>query len=321
MPTFGASTPLHECTGSRGVCDRSGPTHPLYPSLVTKPVVLKVRENDSYDSAVLKEFPFPTAAACKVTLPRAELDPSRAIFLHALPLHKIQHSSSLSPGFYATPEKLLKELNRCVPASAGVSFSLTEEEAGKGQHFRLDTLPPGHRLELTEGLHYVLGFPSPQLTKVGQIADFPPDLQRGAFAMFIYCDIVEPNMVGNTLSPLLRTTHLESGVRHGVVLHQVFHPALYVKVCRTTISVIEVDIRTDTGEPFPLSQQGKMILTLHFKKDSPSPYSPPIVPIIAPPPNLPILTTTTAATVMRRRVNKKKNPPPPPPSPMKRPRK
>jgi hypothetical protein len=47
----------------------------------------------------------------------------------------------------------------------------------------------------------------------------------------------------------------------------VFNPALYVRICKPHISVIEVDIRTDSGAPFSLSAEGKLILTLHFKRD------------------------------------------------------
>jgi len=78
--------------------------------------------------------------------------------------------------------------------------------------------------------------------------------------------IMEHLMVGDSQAPLLRTTHLHNS-EHGAVDNEVFNPALYVRICKPHIGVIEVDIRTDSGAPFPLSAEGKLILTLHFKRD------------------------------------------------------
>jgi hypothetical protein len=173
------------------------------------------------------------------------------------------------PGYYATEEKLCEELNRVLHTTQFPTNTFSITGVGAEKRFQLDFLPPERRLVLLNGLQFVLGFKNMELAKPPLTAPFKADLVRGSFAMFIYCDIVEHLMVGDSQAPLLRTTHLHNS-EHGAVVNQVFNPAHYVRICKPHISVIEVDIRTDSGAPFPLSTEGKLILTLHFKHDAPA---------------------------------------------------
>ena len=170
---------------------------------------------------------------------------------------------TLKPGYYSTEEKLLEELNR-VLGGKGI-FEL--ESVGNEKYFTLKTLSNNTRLELMHGLHYVLGYGKTLLDREGFRAKRRADLIRGTFAMFIYCDIVNNVMVGNTEAPLLRTVHLQKTDR-GATLNHLFNPGFYMQVAKPYINVIEVDIRSDSGEPFPFAKDCKMLLTLHFKCES-----------------------------------------------------
>ena len=65
-------------------------------------------------------------------------------------------------------------------------------------------------------LSYMLGFeeaimflkPS-GVIKTAIMAEYPVDLKEGFYAMYVYCDLVENQVVGNSLVPLLRTVSLE----------------------------------------------------------------------------------------------------------------
>ena len=168
-----------------------------------------------------------------------------------------------SPGYYPTKQKLCEELNHMLE-SRQIAFSLVHE--GEGNRIQLSRMPSTHRIILGNGLHYVMGFKDMELKKAPHTAVYKADLNRGNYAMFVYCDIVEPILVGDSLVPLLRTTHLTSS-EHGAIVNQVFNPPLYMKIGKTLVNTIEVDIRTDTGEPFPLTADGKVILTLHVTFD------------------------------------------------------
>jgi hypothetical protein len=168
------------------------------------------------------------------------------------------------PKYFVTPEKLVAALNSLLTAESNIKFEVVIEEEEK--RVQLMSLPANKKLIMKQGMQFVLGYRQSELTKLKK-ADFKVDLSRGAFSMFVYCDMVEPIMVGDASVPLLRTTHLHAK-EYGATVNQVFNPPMYMKICKSQVNMIEIDIRTDTGEPFPISKRGKLILTLHFLNDS-----------------------------------------------------
>ena len=86
--------------------------------------------------------------------------------------------------------------------------------------------------------------------------------------MFIYCDLVDGTMVGDVEASLLRTVPLNRRKERGGVVNHLFNPGLYMRVNKSFINVIEVDVRTDSGEEFPFARDSKMLLTLHFQRDT-----------------------------------------------------
>lgn len=82
--------------------------------------------------------------------------------------------------------------------------------------------------------------------------------------MFVYADIVEYSMVGNTMAPLLRVVPIglteECSVRH-----REFTNAHYHRLKSKDFKSIEVQLCNAYGEPMPFSQ-GDSHLVLHFKR-------------------------------------------------------
>ena len=134
------------------------------------------------------------------------------------------------------------------------------------KRIQVNTLPESQYLELKNGLHYVLGFKDTIIKTTPYKGQFKADLSRGSFSMYIYTDMIEHIMVGDTLAPLLRTNYLPYAT-HGSTLNNVFNPAYYMPLNKSVINVIEIDIRTDSGDPFPLDPSSKLVLTLHFRRD------------------------------------------------------
>ena len=50
-----------------------------------------------------------------------------------------------------------------------------------------------------------------------------------------------------------------------------------MQLTKSYMNYIEVDVRSDSGEPFPFSKHVKMLLTLHFKRDKNE-----VVPLLPP---------------------------------------
>ena len=160
---------------------------------------------------------------------------------------------------YSSPESLCKELNRTLQEQQ-VSFSIDEV-------FTVQTLPNNFKLVMKNGMNYVMGYKSTELKRVGDTAEFRADLKRGTTGMMIYCSLCQFSLVGDSHVPLLRIAHLPNNLEHGAVVNQICNPPIYIPVSRGGIvNTIEVDLRTDSGEEFPLSNDGKVILTLHFRK-------------------------------------------------------
>lgn len=104
------------------------------------------------------------------------------------------------------------------------------------------------------------------VTEISEIqSKYPPKFLRNiASHMYIYSDIVEPNLVGDCVSPLLRIVKSEnSSKRENVVA--IFNNLYYVPVLKRQFDTIEINIRDDEGNLVPFVS-GKLNVRLHFKR-------------------------------------------------------
>lgn len=118
-------------------------------------------------------------------------------------------------------------------------------------------------IELSERLQYMLGFEKPGILDKKQTAKFIPDLRGGFYSLFVYCNLVEPQIVGNVIAPLLRNVHIEG--KHGEIVEKLFNTPHYVPVNAKEVERIEIDIRDDNNQSVPF-QFGKTVVKLHFRK-------------------------------------------------------
>ena len=80
-------------------------------------------------------------------------------------------------------------------------------------------------------------------------------------SIFVYCNIVQPEIVGNTSVPLLRTTAVSG--ESGDVITKTFNNIQYVPV--RTFENIEILLRTDKDDPVSF-ELGKVMATLYIRK-------------------------------------------------------
>lgn len=114
-----------------------------------------------------------------------------------------------------------------------------------------------------------LGFePNTNFIRNG-MGKYPANLYLGLPSqMFIYTDIVQPQIVGDVMTPLVRIVPLDpSKYIYGAYKINVFSPAHYVSVLRREFDTIEIDIRTSVGEKVSF-QFGTACVKLHFKRIS-----------------------------------------------------
>jgi len=96
-----------------------------------------------------------------------------------------------------------------------------------------------------------------------------PDFTEGLTSIYVYCDVIEPVVVGDCKVQLLRTLPFrhDSNVE---VFNHVFTNLLYTPLQKKHFGSLEVNIMTDTGQPVPFAD-GKSIVVLHFRRSS-NPY-------------------------------------------------
>lgn len=122
-------------------------------------------------------------------------------------------------------------------------------------------------VSLSPKLALQLGFePSRNLVEKN-MGKCPANLHLGLPSqLFVYCDIVEPQIVGDVMTPLLRIIPLDpSKYIYGANKMHVFSPPHYLPVMRRDFDTIEIDIRQSTGQMIPF-QFGTVCIKLHFRK-------------------------------------------------------
>ena len=82
--------------------------------------------------------------------------------------------------------------------------------------------------------------------------------------MFIYSNIIDYQIVGDTLTPLLGVVPVKSGARQQS--HWTFAPPYYIPVKTSDLNIIGIQLKTDTGDAYPIASNGKVVLRLHFRR-------------------------------------------------------
>ena len=82
--------------------------------------------------------------------------------------------------------------------------------------------------------------------------------------VYVYCDCIDYQYVGDSFTPLLRVVAVSNDLRYGDYLNVSYDSPHYVPVSRNTINTVEITLRTDTGEPIKFNY-GKVLVKLHFR--------------------------------------------------------
>jgi len=122
-------------------------------------------------------------------------------------------------------------------------------------------------VRLSPELAKILGFNHIQQDNIALVhhARYLPDLQISLpVHMYIYSVMVEPQLVGDTVAPLLRiiNTNIKG---YGASSVHIFENPHYVPVQHKQFDQIIIDLRDSTGNPLPF-QYGNVCVKLHFRR-------------------------------------------------------
>ena len=158
------------------------------------------------------------------------------------------------------------------PVNMPVPLSHTVDLVLKGGvHFKEDEVTKKVTMEIKSGYSMILNKRMSRILGFGGVvvrhkktveSPYISDLSVLS-AIYVYCDIVEPQVVGDTNAQLLRSIPLEG--KFGDIISETFVNIQYSMVQRKLFEDIEILLRGDTGDPVPF-ERGKVVVTLHFRK-------------------------------------------------------
>jgi hypothetical protein len=183
----------------------------------------------------------------------------------------------LQAGYYKSIEELLDEIKQEYTAIKDVRIAIMPTfkfnnitqivRIKPGKDIHGDNLLP----RLSNELQDILGFEnystiSPIYNDFNEIvASRPADMNAGLHALYIYCDIIEPQYVGNIRDRLLKIVPVPSDKKFGQLCSKTYDDPHFVNVLINDFEHIEIDIKDDTNTRFPFII-GRSNLKLKFRK-------------------------------------------------------
>jgi len=179
--------------------------------------------------------------------------------------YRTEHAK-IPSGHYKNSTDLSKAING---SGLEVHFKITFDYSAATNRFTCN-IPRERQTEdekvtisLEAGAEVILGFEELKLHST-TTAKHPPDLRRGIYSLYIYCDVCSEMLVGNALVPLLRNVSFPTSA-FGETISIVYNNPIYTTCMKSHIDTIGVKICDDSGRLVPFIE-GKTVITLHFRK-------------------------------------------------------
>lgn len=177
-----------------------------------------------------------------------------------------KHTIDLTLGFYDTIYKLLKEINHHLGNNETLSHINLQYNniANKIHVFGARGYSFIFRGQLAEMLGFVPGIPFEvdSTNSKQKPAPHPADIFGGCYNIFIYSDIVDYQMVGDSHTPLLRCINICNDTHTMPTLS--YDKPHYSPLCKSVLDDIEIALKNDRDQYIPFLY-GKVIIKLHFK--------------------------------------------------------
>jgi len=172
----------------------------------------------------------------------------------------------ITPGFYDDVKEIIKAINAAIRKATKIVDFFQFDNSSKRVSVKGDTIIASFKLRGRLALQ--LGFrPDEELSSViraphaANVVSGIPDM------MLIYCDIIEPQIFGDSWSKLLRTVNTSDGTASyfskpcSVEINQL----QYLQLQKKNFDTVRIDIRDIAGKLMPL-QYGTLCVKLHLKK-------------------------------------------------------
>ena len=165
---------------------------------------------------------------------------------------------------YSSVNEYVSSINRSLKESNGIEFFL--ESNGKVKV----RLSPGYTVRLRREQAIILGFMT--FEDPAETYDIENHTETGTYKanlyretnIHVYCDIVQPQIVGDKMAPLVAVVPCQKTTETYETLYAVEN-IHYIPVQTKSFKNIKVDLRSSTDEPIPF-EHGRAAITLHLRR-------------------------------------------------------
>ena len=175
-----------------------------------------------------------------------------------------ENTYAIPEGHYETPDTIIKHMNALMVATLGLpKLGVREGFYYSDKHVEVRLPYNGIEVEIDWPLAALLGFEDRVITGTDRIeAEYPFDVKNTLYSLFIYSDVIEPQVVGDTYAKLLQVTPAPQ--RTNTIISHTFNPVQYVPLATRQFETIEISIRNSAGDLVPFTT-GLAIVKLHFR--------------------------------------------------------
>jgi len=169
----------------------------------------------------------------------------------------------LKPGRYRTIKDVTSAVHRCL-SSFGIekTLSIVHDEI---QNFCFVRVADADlQIQLSENLCNILGLENKKYEFGESRGIRQCDIAEGFTSLYVYSNIVQPQIVGDVQVPLLRIVPVKEKSKETNQVER-FQHVQYLPINNMGTETIEVVIKRDNGIP-PSFRSGKVIITLHLKQ-------------------------------------------------------
>ena len=191
------------------------------------------------------------------------------------PEYLVEHmKSQLQQGLAKENKRLLKSGTISKPVKLLMDIRLNSHtqlvelllEHKKGAPLREDQLTremvPDFEFTLYPTVARLLGFSPQSFRKTGLYTAERPSLLGDLSPLYLYCDLIEPRIVGHTVAPLLAVISHQSETTN--VVARRYEKLQYHPVIKRNFNDIHISLRDDQGNLVPFRQE-KVIVTIHLR--------------------------------------------------------
>jgi hypothetical protein len=179
-----------------------------------------------------------------------------------------QYECQIPNGYYDKIEDIISELNQYAGAAIPDGDFLELDESTKNVGFTPIGLKHIQDIQFENRLALILGYaPNSSIKPHFLKTILPGDPSRGVpDEMFIYCNIVEPQIVGDEMARIVRIVNIpKKDAFFGQPLHHEYQRLQYIDVAKKQFDTISIELRDKTGA-FMAFESGTVTMVIHFKK-------------------------------------------------------